>query len=240
MENIEISYSFILDDQRREVFDLQLDPRTLEVINKESLDFPFWTDLEFHQCPHCPLDKKTVPHCPAATALASVIERFENVFSYDEVNLEVITSQRRVTQHTTAQRALGSFIGLLFATSGCPHTDYFKPMARFHLPLSSLEDWVYRVTSMYLMAQHFRHKEGRKCDFGLTGLNDIFENMHLLNIMITKRIRNATQTDSSLNAVIQLDSLLGMMPFVSEEQMAEIRHLFIAYLADSAEKRADR
>ncbi|MEK6197579.1 MAG: hypothetical protein N2B58_05335 [Desulfobacterales bacterium] len=48
--------------------------------------------------------------------------------------------------------------------------------------------------------------------------------------MIAERIRNATQTDSSLNAVIQLDTFLGMMPFVSEEQMAELRHLFVAYL----------
>ncbi len=83
---------------------------------------------------------------------------------------------------------------------------------------------------MYLMAQYFRHKEGRKSDFEFSGLKNIFANMHLLNIMIAERIRNATQTDSSLNAVIQLDTFLGMMPFVSEEQMAELRHLFVAYL----------
>jgi hypothetical protein len=235
MEILEISYCFILDDQRREVFDLQLDARSLELINKGSQDFPFWTDLEYHQCPHCPLNKESVPHCPVATALASVIERFENVFSYDEVDLEVITSQRHVTQHTTAQRALGSFIGLLFATSGCPHTDYFKPMARFHLPLASLEDTMFRVTSMYLMAQYFRHKEGEECEFELTGLAEIFDNMHQLNIMVTERIRSATQTDSSINAVIQLDSILGLMPYISEEKMAEIRHLFAAYLSDSKE-----
>ena len=230
MEIIEIQYCFILDDQRREVFDLQLDPRTLEVINKGSLDFPFWTALEFHQCPHCTLDKVTHPHCPVATGLTSVIERFEKTFSYDEVDLEVITSQCQVTQHTTAQRALGSLIGLLFATSGCPHTDYFKPMARFHLPLASMEDTMFRVTSMYLVAQYFRHKEGWKSDFEFSGLKNIFDNMHLLNIMVAERIRNATQTDSSLNAVIQLDTFLGMMPFVSKEQMAELRPLFIAYL----------
>jgi len=235
MEIIEIQYCFILGDQRREVFDLQLDARRLEVINKGSRDFPFWTNLEFHQCTHCPLDKETHPRCPVATALAGVIERFEKVFSYDEVNLEVITSQRRVTQHTTAQRALGSLIGLLFATSGCPHTDYFKPMARFHLPLPSLEDTVFRVTSMYLVAQYFRHKEGRESDFELKGLQKIYDNMHLLNNMIAERIRKATQADSSLNAVILLDTFIGLMPLVSEEQMAEIRHLFVAYLSGSGE-----
>ena len=235
MEIIEIRYCFILGDQRREVFDLQLDARSLEVINKGGRDFPFWADLEFHQCPHCPLVKETHPYCPVAMGLASVIERFEKVFSYDEVDLEVITRQRRVTQHTTAQRALGSLIGLLFATSGCPHTDYFKPMARFHLPLPSLEDTVFRVTSMYLVAQYFRHKEGRESDFELKGLQKIYDNMHLLNNMIAERIRKATQADSSLNAVILLDTFIGLMPLVSEEQMAEIRHLFVAYLSGSGE-----
>jgi len=240
MEIIEIQYCFILGDQRREVFDLQLDARRLEVINKGSRDFPFWTNLEFHQCTHCPLDKETHPHCPVATALGAVIERFEKVFSYDEVDLEVITRQRRVTQRTTAQRALGSLIGLLFATSGCPHTDYFKPMARFHLPLPSLEDTVFRVTSMYLVAQYFRHKEGRESDFELEGLKKIYDNMHLLNSMITERIRNATRADSSLNAVILLDTFMGLMPLVSEEQMAELRHLFVAYLSGSGDDRPDR
>ena len=67
---------------------------------------------------------------------------------------------------------------------------------------------------MYLMAQYFRHKEGRKSYFEFSGLKNIFANMHLLNIMIAERIKNATQTDSLLNAVIQLDTFLGMMPFI--------------------------
>lgn len=81
-------------------------------------------------------------------------------------------------------------------------------MARFHLPLASMEDTMFRVTSMYLMAQYFRHKEGRKSDFEFSGLKNIFANMHLLNIMIAERIKNATQTDSSLNAVIQAGYIL--------------------------------
>ena len=113
-------------------------------------------------------------------------------------------------------------------------------MARFHLPLPSLEDTVFRVTSMYLVAQYFRHKEGRESDFELEGLKKIYDNMHLLNSMITERIRNATRADSSLNAVILLDTFMGLMPLVSEEQMAELRHLFVAYLSGSGDDRPDR
>jgi hypothetical protein len=233
MEIMQIQYAFILEDQRREIFDLQLDGRSLEIINKEGFNFPFWTALDFYQCPHCPLKKENHPHCPVAVILAGVIQRFENVASYIELDLEVTTSQRRVTQRTTAQRALGSFLGLLFVASGCPHTNYFRPMARFHLPLSSLEDTVYRVSSMYLMAQYFKYKEGKPIDFEMSGLNDIFKNMHKVNIAISDRIRQATQTDSSLNAVIHLDAFLSLMPFISDEQMIEIRYLFEAYLADS-------
>ena len=85
---------------------------------------------------------------------------------------------------------------------------------------------------MYLMAQYFRHREGRESDFELAGLKEIYENMHLLNIMIAERIRNATGADSSLNAVILLDTFIELIPLVSEEQMAEIRHLFVAYLSE--------
>jgi hypothetical protein len=30
-----------------------------------------------------------------------------------------------------------------------------KPMARFHLPLASEEETIYRATTMYLLAQYF-------------------------------------------------------------------------------------
>jgi len=231
MDVIEIRYCFHLDKQRREVFDVRLDTRRLEAIDEPDRNLPAWTRLGFHQCSHCPLNGDTHPNCPVAVSLADVIDRFDNVVSHDEIDLEVITEARRFSQRTTAQRAIGSLLGLLFATSGCPHTDFLKPMARFHLPLASEEDTIFRAAGMYLLAQYFLRAEGKEGDLELAGLKQIYTNLHLLNTMMAERIRSATQTDSSVNAVILLDLFTNLMPYVIDDHLTEIRHLFDAYLA---------
>ena len=227
--NINIRYCFKLNNQSHEDFDLQLDGKTLEVINRSSDDLPDWTKLENHQCSHCPLDSSDNDHCPVAVSLVSVIDRFENVVSHDELELEVITSTRHVSQHTTAQKAISSLLGLLFATSGCPYTNYLKPMARFHLPLASEEDTVFRSAGMYLLAQYFLKQSAKASDLEMAGLKKIYDNLHLLNTGIAQRIRSATHTDSSVNAVILLDMFTNLMPFAIDEQLNEIRCFFDSY-----------
>ncbi|MGW8161631.1 MAG: DUF6901 family protein, partial [Desulfobulbales bacterium] len=98
MDLIKIRYSFNLDDGRTEVFDVDIDPHSLEVVNKPSEDLPVWTRLEFHQCPHCPFTPATHSHCPVAVNFIKVIGRFENVVSHNEIELTVITDERKVSQ----------------------------------------------------------------------------------------------------------------------------------------------
>ncbi len=233
MDEIKIRYCFNLGREQQEVFDLQLDARSLEVINVPCRNLPAWTRLEFHQCSHCPLDSKAYPDCPVAVNLALVIGRFDHVVSHDKVDLEVITDERHVSQHTTVQRGISSLLGLLFAASGCPHTAYLKPMARFHLPLASKEDTIFRAAGMYFLAQYFLRKAGKKSDPELDGLKKIYANLHLINKKIAERVRGVTRTDSSVNAVILLDMITHLMPFIIEDHLDEIRHLFTSYLLDS-------
>lgn len=230
MAEINILYRFNLANQRQEVFDIKIDDQSLEIKLPEYDDSPSWTLLENHQCPNCPLNSGTHPNCPVAVSLASVIERFDNVFSDDLVDLEVVTAERTVAQSTTVQRGIGSLIGLLIATSGCPHTAYFKPMARFHLPLSTEEDTIFRAVGSYMIAQYFLNEQGRQCDMKLDGLKKIYDDMHIVNSSIATRIRSATETDSSVNAVILLDMFTNLMPYVIEEKLDDIRHLFNTYL----------
>ena len=133
---VQIEYRVTLKDATLEIIDLHLDPETLSVINRSVEDLPPWTRLDYYQCPHCPLDISTNPHCPVAVSLVDIVNRFNRVASYDEVDVEVITSDRTTTRSTTSQKAVSSLFGLLIATSGCPHTTFLKPMARFHLPMS--------------------------------------------------------------------------------------------------------
>ncbi|MDW7773473.1 MAG: hypothetical protein SCH71_11345 [Desulfobulbaceae bacterium] len=232
MDIIKIRYCFDLKRERLEIFEIELDPQSLEVLNRPSHDLPEWTKLEVHQCTHCPYTPDSRSHCPVAVGLSQVIGRFANVVSHNEIHLEVITNERTVSQETTAQKGISSLVGLLIAVSGCPHAAYFKPMARFHLPLSSEDETFYRATGMYLLAQYFLRREGGESELGLEGLKEIYRNLHQLNTMIADRIRLATDTDSSVNAVVLLDMISSLVPLVMDEQLDKIRHLFHAYSPD--------
>lgn len=230
MDPIQISYRFNLSKGKDEIFDTLLDPNTLEIINQPTEKLPPWTALEFHQCSHCPFTSDTHPNCPLAVTLIQVIGRFDNVVSHNEIELTVLTQERKVFQKTTAQKGISSLVGLLFAASGCPHTAFFKPMARYHLPLASEDETFYRATGMYLLAQYLVHRKGKQADLELEGLKKIYKNLHLLNTMVAERIRSATRSDSSVNAVVLLDMITNLMPFILDEQLEKIRHLFSSYL----------
>jgi hypothetical protein len=229
LQTIDIEYRFKLPDTKEESFQLQLDPHTIEVMLPLGDDLPEWTRLEFQQCPNCPYQKDMVPHCPAAVCMVDVVRRFNGLVSYDEVEIEIITSERHVVQPTTAQQGISSMMGLLIAASGCPRSAYFKPMARFHLPLSQPEETMYRATTMYLLAQYFRKQADQDYEMGLDGLASIYRNMQIINNSLADRIRAASETDSSVNALILLDMHAKTLTYVIEDYLDELRDMFSAY-----------
>ena len=229
MEPINIRYCFTFEDGSREEFNLRLDPRKIELLTEKQENLPIWTDLGFHQCPNCPFSNQTHPNCLIAVSLVSIVKGFEGLISYNKVHVDVESEGRLVSQDTTVQRGVSALMGLMIATSGCPHTTFFKPMARFHQPMASRDETIYRATSSYLMAQYFRKNDGLKADFELEGLKTIYHNMRTVNIAIAKRLRAASETDSSVNAIILLDVYTQALPLVIEESLARIRHLFEPY-----------
>ena len=102
-------------------------------------------------------------------------------------------------------------------------------MARFHLPLASNEETVYRATSMYLLAQYFLRKEGVRTDLELDGLMRIYEEMQIINVAIAERLRAATTTDSSVNAIVVLDVYAKTVGMVIEGSLERIRYIFAPY-----------
>jgi hypothetical protein len=218
-----------MKDGSREVFDLRLDAENLEMIGDTPEHVPSWARLDFHQCPHCTLTANTHPHCPLAHNLVNIVNRFEALLSFDQIHVEVTTAERIIFQDTSAQTGISSLMGLMMATSGCPHTAFFKPMARFHLPLANEEETIYRATSMYLLAQYFLMKEGYQADLELEGLTRIYENIHTVNTAIAERLRAASEKDSALNAIVLLDMFALAVPMVIEDSLQEIRYLFSPY-----------
>lgn len=227
--NIKIQYSFKIEESNIEVIDIDIDSDTGELLPDEKKTLPDWTRLEFHQCSNCPLKPETTPYCPVAVNLNRVIKRFDNIFSSDQLSLVVRMDDSKIEFNTTAQRALSSIIGLLFATSTCPHTSFLRPMARFHKPLTSIEETIFRVTSMYLLGQYFLNNDGKDIDFKLDGLKKNYENLHFINSFITKRLRSITQTDSSINAIVVLDAFTNFVPSTIDQKLVELKNLFSHY-----------
>lgn len=227
---LRILYIFTLADASCERFDLELDPATLTLRESPLPSPPAWTALSFHQCLHCPFTPEEEPLCPAAVNLVPLLERLDHLASYDQTTLEVVTEERRVSQKTTAQRAVGSLMGLLIAASRCPHTHFFKPMARFHLPLASEDETIYRATANFMLAQYLRKGSDHPPDCRLDGLNAIYRNMQTVNRAMAQRLRSTARTDSSVNALILLDMYAKNVPYVIKTDLQEIRPLFAAYL----------
>lgn len=226
MNNISIRYCFTFSDKSQEIIDLRFNERTLELIGDPPDDLPSWTALGLHQCPNCPLSPETDPCCPLAVHLVNTVNRFQGRLSFHEIHLNVVTPERIFSQLTTLHNALSSLMGLISATCGCPVTAPLRPMARFHLPLASGEETIYRATSMYLLAQYFLKKSGHCADLELAGLTKIYEDIHLVNLSFARRLKDASQTDSALDAMVMLDTFARVLPDQIEDSLDCIRYLF--------------
>ena len=230
MSALQIVYRFTLARfQPDHVFTLRLDPATALFADSPPAESPDWTRLDFHQCSGCPLAINESPRCPAAVRLASVIDRFADLVSFDQIKVTVETEERSISAQTSAQQGLASLIGLVLAASGCPQTAVFRPMARFHLPFSNEVETTYRVASMYLMAQHYGVREGREPG-GLQDLAMVYRGVHQVNMGLVQRLRAATHQDAILNAVVLLDVYTSLVPAALDEMLAEIRPAFNALL----------
>lgn len=231
MEPLVIRYRFTLEDGSVREFVLELDRETLVPTLTPQGPHPEWTELEYEKCPHCPLSSDTHPHCPAAVSLAELVEAFSHLMSYDRTRLEVITERRTVVaDDVSVQKALGSVMGLFLAVSGCPYMGVFRPMARFHLPLASREETIYRAASMYLMAQYLRRQEGQATDPDMADLVELYDNVRIVNRHLHRRLAAGSHTDSSLNAVAGLDTFTTFLPLAVDESLAELRPLFRDFL----------
>ena len=223
-EPILIRYTFTMEDGFKEVFNIRIDPVTLGLVAQRPKVLPEWTELSFHKCHHCPLIKET--HCPLATSLVHIVKRFNRLISYDKIHLDVETKERFISQFTTAQKGISALMGLVIASSGCPHTWFLRPMARYHLPLASREETIYRATSMYLMAQYFLHKHGRPVDLDFKGLSKLYQNLEDVNLSVAERLNVASKTDSTINALILLDVYNKTLPIAIESSLEQLEYLF--------------
>ncbi len=229
MQSLKFEYSYRFDDGRTEEFVVHLDPESFDLLDLPPDDLPEWTRLGFHQCFNCPLDVAYDERCPLAVSLVNLVERMGEVTSFVPVSVEVRTGERTMSRTTSAQEGMSSLMGLLVASSGCPHTAYFRPMARFHLPFASTDETIYRAATMYLLAQYFRERVGIEAELDFEGLLDIYAEVETVNKAMAMRLRKA-HNDSGVNAIVLLDMFAKSMPVAIEESLETFQGLFHPYL----------
>jgi hypothetical protein len=191
-------------------------------------ELPHWTELGFHQCSNCPLTATQTPRCPMAVRLVPLVALFEKVRSYDDVSAQVESDERTVTRRTSVQKVLRSLMGLLSASSDCPHIEFLKPMAHYHLPFSSREETVYRVVSTYLLAQYFLRQQGKAADAGLEGLKAHYRELQQVNQGMAARLGaiRVAEGDSSVNALVLLDLFAQSLPDSIDADLEELLPAF--------------
>jgi hypothetical protein len=221
-----IGYRFDLPDGSQRSLDFSFDAASFRLANPTPAAPPFWTALSFSQCANCPLKPAEHPHCPAALQMASAIEPLKALVSFDKVGVTVRQAERTIYAETTAQQAMSSVLGLIMATAGCPWTDRFRPMARFHLPFASEAETLYRSVSMFLLAREMSGAGGAQ---GFAALRMLYENLHVVNRDMSRRLGAATQTDPARNAMALLDAYTTLLPAALESSLAELEPLFDAW-----------
>ena len=221
-----IRYRFDLPDGSQKFLDFGFDATDFRLANAPPAAPPFWTDLKFNQCANCPLNPAEHPHCPAALQMVSAIEPLEALVSFDTVGVTVMQAERTIYAKTTAQQAMSSVLGLIMATAGCPWTDRFRPMARFHLPFASEVETVYRSVCMFLLA---RELAGASYTHGFAALEKLYENLHVVNRDMSRRLGAATRTDPARNAMALLDAYTTLLPAALESSLEELKPLFDAW-----------
>lgn len=224
-ELIRYSYNFQFDDGSVKVFELLLDPQTLELRSGPNPTKPEWARLTFHQCENCPLGED-VEYCPVAVNLATLIEEFKFNHSTDNAFVVVDGPDRSYVKEATVQKGLSSIMGIVMVTSNCPVLDKLRPMVRFHLPFASSLETIYRSVSMYLISQYLEMKKGGTPDWNLDKLVEVYKEVSKVNKGMWNRLSNAAKLDANVNALIILNSFGDALRHSVKTGLDEIAKIF--------------
>lgn len=223
--DVEIVYHISNADGQVRHYSIRLDRASARLLNAPPGNPPPWTRLDVCQCENCPLDAAHHTYCPLAQQLAQVVDDWADAFSFQDVEYRVTTDERQFSGTTEAKRILGSLLGLIMATSDCPRMHFLRPLARFHLPLASPEETAFRALSAYLLEQYFLAPEKRSSET-FDSFIERYAEIQTVNAGLAARIRQASQEDAVIDAVLGLDLLAHRVPFFARETVESLRPLF--------------
>lgn len=214
-----IAYHLAFDDGR--VLEFSVDPDRPPASGAVG-EHPFWTRLDYHQCPNCPVAGGAHRHCPAALDIEGIVAAFRDVVSYREVNVEVRTPDRTYVKRTDVQTALRSLMGLSLATGGCPLLGQMKGPARLHMPFATMEETLFRMVGSYLLGQFLVGQRGGRPDWALGGLARLYLEIQEVNFALKRRLDAAAEKDANINAVVMLTGIAMLVSDSLEQQLTEL------------------
>ncbi|MBF0224760.1 MAG: hypothetical protein HQK76_04820 [Desulfobacterales bacterium] len=226
MKYYQIDYEFFFHNGRKKIFSIFLNPETLSYIAPNVENPPQWTILKNHQCSCCKMNEHDFLYCPIALSTFDVVENFKNFLSTEKCDVFCKTQERTYMKQTSAMEGIASILGIIMATSGCPVMGFFKPMARFHLPFSTVLETIVRATSMYLLRQYFEYKKGNPPDINLKKLYEYYKKVQSVNEGFLLRINSIVSKDADMNAIIILHSFAQLLSIEILEQLNNIEYLF--------------
>jgi len=226
MTTAKITYRFLFFDGRTVEQDVILDGDTGRQVSGPVRSHRVWAQLEYKKCKLCPLKKEEHPECPVAKNLAVVGDTFKSKKSFERVVVYVETPERTYRKEVQLQEGLSSLIGLIMATSDCPMMEFLRPMARFHLPFSSLKETAIRSVSFYLLKQYFIAKNGGKPDYDLADLQKRYTAIEGVNLAMADRIRSMSDADAEANSIVILDTFAQILSNRLSNKLPDLDKLF--------------
>lgn len=199
-------------------------------------ELPAWTQLGFHQCASCPLQAERSPRCPVAVDVFRITDRFADILSYERVHVRVQRGVRTFDIDCDVQTGLGSLLGLVMASSGCPVLGELRALTRFHLPFAEFEETLFRTVGLYLLRQYFVAQDGGEPDFALRGLARLYAELQEVNRSFKRRIEGASPRDASINAVTLLFSISALVSMSLEGGLAQLREVLEMGAAGETER----
>jgi hypothetical protein len=220
------NYKIELEESQCANFHIKLDPLTLTMMPASPGPYPQWTQLLYKTCKCCLLSPETHQYCPIAVNILELVDRFKDILSHKNCMVICETANRTYSKRTSAMEGLTSVFGIVMATSNCPVMNFLKPMARFHLPFSSVEETTVRSTSLFLLSQYFAHKKDRVKVFDFEKLEKSYARVQLVNEGLLDRIRSLGKRDADKNAIITLHSISQFLSMEMDFSLTSISHLF--------------
>ncbi|MDP3073895.1 MAG: hypothetical protein Q8N18_26665 [Opitutaceae bacterium] len=217
-----ITYVFTFQDGVTRRYELDFDDQHRLLPRPSAAPAAAWTKLEFQQCSNCPLKSADSPLCPVAQNIDHIVE---DTVSYTRAVVTVHTPERTYSLECATQDGLRSLFGLIMACSGCPHLDWLRPLARFHLPFADPDETLFRVLGLELVGSFLADSTSTFADC-IAQTDRRYEAVKTLNQCFIQRIRIHCRADADKNALAALDLFAQFFTLDRDDNFEMLRTIF--------------